>query len=162
RALLSKFAALAGEASPARRSPLLSAVQAQRSTVSQDLELARYEPPRLRPGPDWFGARRSALAHLDELEAPLLLSARWDPAVSGVGPGRVRGGGRAARSHGGAAGRPSRRGRSRARRAPPIRPGGGRSARDGARRAGRAADGGSGAGACGQGRSAGGGSCTGL
>jgi multidrug resistance protein MdtO len=68
-------------AGPAAAASLIG-VQAQRAAVDQDLELAHYEPARLRPSPGWLGGRRRALEELAALEGPLLLSATHDPALA--------------------------------------------------------------------------------
>jgi multidrug resistance protein MdtO len=77
-ALLRRLALLATVAAPALRSPMMITAQAQRATLDQDLELARYEPGRLRPPADWLSARTRALEQLGALEAPLALSAAQD------------------------------------------------------------------------------------
>jgi multidrug resistance protein MdtO len=88
-ALLRKLGAVAAEVSPAPRGSGLVAAQAQRATIGQDLEVARYEPSSLRPPPDWLRARRSALRQLGALEGPLLLSATQDPALSEAAAARL-------------------------------------------------------------------------
>lgn len=81
-ALLRKLGALAAAADPAPRGSLVAAVQAQRASIREDLELARYEPSGLRPEAEWLDARRRALDNMGALEGPLVLSAAQTPALS--------------------------------------------------------------------------------
>jgi multidrug resistance protein MdtO len=57
------------------RRRLAAEVQAALGAVTDDLELARYEPAAIRPSADWLAHRRTMVARVDALETPLLLAA---------------------------------------------------------------------------------------
>ncbi len=59
----------------ATRRRLATEVQAALGAVTDDLELARFEPAAIRPSADWLAHRRTLVARVDALETPLLLAA---------------------------------------------------------------------------------------
>jgi multidrug resistance protein MdtO len=70
--------AMAGSADPASRLALAAQVQGALGGIEQNLDLARYEPPAIRPTERWLEARRTAVQEIGALHAPLLLSAARD------------------------------------------------------------------------------------
>jgi multidrug resistance protein MdtO len=74
-AVLHKGAALAAAASRATRAGAVIQAEMAGAALRQDLRLARYEPPSLRPAGDWLALRIHAARQLAALEAPLLLAA---------------------------------------------------------------------------------------
>jgi multidrug resistance protein MdtO len=61
----------------ARRSLALQS-QTEIGHLKTDLDLIKYEPPRIRPARKWLTRRRRALQEISALEAPLFLSAGRD------------------------------------------------------------------------------------
>ena len=59
----------------ATRRRLAAQAQAALGAVSNDLELAHFEPAAVRPAEDWLEHRRATLARIDVLGTPLLLAA---------------------------------------------------------------------------------------
>lgn len=72
-ALVRRLAALAGAANPVVQSGLVAAAQTDLEAITQDLEIARYEPKAILPAPEWFDQRRAMAADLSALPGPLLL-----------------------------------------------------------------------------------------
>ncbi len=70
---------LAMPGNSATRRAQASSAMAQYGALEQDLALMRYEPSWVRPDPQWLAERRSALARLGALEAPMLLIAERRP-----------------------------------------------------------------------------------
>ena len=77
--MLRHLSALAGAATAATRRSLAGEVQGALGTLEQDLELARYEPPAVRPAERWLRARRQAAREIGALQGPLLLEAGREP-----------------------------------------------------------------------------------
>ncbi len=74
-AVLHKGGALAAAASRTARAGAVIQAEMAGAALRQDLWLARYEPPSLRPAGDWLALRTRAARQLAALEAPLLLAA---------------------------------------------------------------------------------------
>jgi multidrug resistance protein MdtO len=77
---LRDLTAMASSADPASRLTLAAQVQGALGGIEQNLDLARYEPPAIRPTERWLRARRTAVQEIGALHGPLLLSAARDPA----------------------------------------------------------------------------------
>ena len=73
QSLLDLLARIAASPDATRRMLFARAV-ATRSTLARDVELARFEPPAIRPTRTWVAARRDAVEAIGRLEAPLLVS----------------------------------------------------------------------------------------
>jgi multidrug resistance protein MdtO len=67
----------------ARRAQAASAM-AQCGALEQDLALMHYEPSWVRPDPQWIAERRSVLAKLSALEAPMFLLAERRPGDTAI------------------------------------------------------------------------------
>jgi multidrug resistance protein MdtO len=78
--LLRQIAALVSAASMPKRWGLAMEVRAKLAAVEQDLDLARYEPPSIRPAPAWLDERREVASILSSLQGPLLIGADQEPA----------------------------------------------------------------------------------
>ena len=61
---------------------MASAAQAQLAGAKTDIDLADYEPDRLRPSPSWLTSRRRATDEIGALGSMLLLSADNDAGTS--------------------------------------------------------------------------------
>jgi multidrug resistance protein MdtO len=79
-ALLQRLSAMMGAISRARRCALATEAAAALGAIEQDLHLARYEPPSIRPAEAWLDVRRTALRELASLLGPLLLCSNQQPA----------------------------------------------------------------------------------
>lgn len=71
------------------RYELAGEARAALGTLEQDMGLAHYEPPAVRPTAEWLEARGRAAQEIAALQGPLLLSARLDPARSTDLAGRL-------------------------------------------------------------------------
>jgi len=60
--------------STARRA-LAAQAQSQLAEIETDIDLANYEPSKIRPNATWLTTRRKALDEIGALGSPLLLSA---------------------------------------------------------------------------------------
>ncbi|MET3723526.1 FUSC family protein [Sphingomonas trueperi] len=69
-ALLRQAAGACGAVREARISQAMAAA----ATLRRSVELASFEPERLRPAPEWVEARHDLLARIDRLESSLLLA----------------------------------------------------------------------------------------
>ena len=78
--LLRQVAALVSAASMLKRWGLAAEVRAKLAAVEQDLDVARYEPPSIRPVPGWLDERREVASILSSLQGPLLIGADQEPA----------------------------------------------------------------------------------
>ena len=78
-ATLRQLSAMTMAANAAARRSLAAQAQGSLGTLEQNLQLARYEPPAIRPAESWLRARRRATVEIGELQGPLLLSAGRDP-----------------------------------------------------------------------------------
>ncbi len=78
--LLHQVAALVSAASTLNRWRIAAETRASLAAVEQDLDLARYEPPSLRPAPIWLDERREVASILSSLQGPLLIGADQQPA----------------------------------------------------------------------------------
>lgn len=83
---LQHFGQMLRSGASATRRRLAAQAQAALAAVSNDLDLALYEPAVVRPAEDWLEHRRATLARLDVLGTPLLLAAE---ACHGVDDGIV-------------------------------------------------------------------------
>jgi multidrug resistance protein MdtO len=73
-ALLRRLAALMTADNSARRA-LASQAQSQLAEIETDIDLAAYEPSRIRPNAAWLATRRNVADEIGALSSPLLLSA---------------------------------------------------------------------------------------
>jgi multidrug resistance protein MdtO len=80
-ALLRRLAALMTADSSARRA-LASRAQSQLAEIETDIDLASYEPSRIRPNAMWLATRRKAVDEIGALGSSLLLSADKDTTTS--------------------------------------------------------------------------------
>jgi multidrug resistance protein MdtO len=85
-ATLRQLSAMTMEANAAARRSLAAQAQGALGTIQQNLDLARYEPPAMRPSDGWLRARRRATYEIGALQAPLLLGSghetNFDAAVA--------------------------------------------------------------------------------
>ncbi len=58
-----------------------ASVGAAIAAVASDLSLARYEPARVRPSPDWLAAREDAVQAVAQLQGPLFLEHHAMPSL---------------------------------------------------------------------------------
>lgn len=87
--LLRRLAAMMTSNGRLARRALAAEAQAALGVIGTDLELALYEPARMRPTQGWLGARRAAAREIGELEAPLLLSEDLAPEYSAAVASRL-------------------------------------------------------------------------
>jgi multidrug resistance protein MdtO len=87
-ALLRRFAALMTADKGARRT-LASQAQSQLAEIETDIDLAGYEPSRIRPSATWLATRREAADEIGAIGSPLLLSADRENATAVVLAGRL-------------------------------------------------------------------------
>ena len=80
--LLRRLSAMMKAADAGGRRALASAAQAQLAGAKTDIDLADYEPDRLRPSPSWLTSRRRATDEIGALGSMLLLSADNDAGTS--------------------------------------------------------------------------------
>jgi multidrug resistance protein MdtO len=80
-AVLHRFAALMTADKGARRT-LASQAQSQLAEIETDIDLAGYEPSRIRPNVTWLATRRKAVDEIGALGSSLLLSADGHAAAS--------------------------------------------------------------------------------
>jgi multidrug resistance protein MdtO len=73
--VLKRLDAMAKTADSRERRVLASEIQASIAAVETDIDLARYEPPPMRPDASWAQARRAAVTESGELAELLLLGA---------------------------------------------------------------------------------------
>jgi multidrug resistance protein MdtO len=78
--LLRQLVALVSAASTLKRWGLAAEARAKLAAVEQDLDLARYEPPSIRPVPGWLDERREVVSILSSLQGPLLIGADQESA----------------------------------------------------------------------------------
>jgi multidrug resistance protein MdtO len=78
--LLHQVATLTAAASTPRRWGIAAEVRSSLAVIEQDLELAHYEPPSIRPPPAWLDERRQVAGILSSLQGPLLIGADQEPA----------------------------------------------------------------------------------
>ncbi|MET3709363.1 multidrug resistance protein MdtO [Sphingomonas trueperi] len=64
----------AAGADGAMREARVSRAMAAATTLRRSMELASFEPERLRPAPEWIETRHDLLARINRLESPLLLA----------------------------------------------------------------------------------------
>jgi multidrug resistance protein MdtO len=83
-ALLRQWEAVMQALSTGERRKLLLQALAQHSELRSQVELARYEPARVRPRPEWTAQRFRTLAELSALEGPLFLMAERAPAGTAI------------------------------------------------------------------------------
>jgi multidrug resistance protein MdtO len=77
-ALLRRLSGLLTEVSKSARRSQASEAQEMLAGIERDLDLARYEPPSIRPIGSWIGVRRRAADKVGALFGPLLLAADKD------------------------------------------------------------------------------------
>jgi multidrug resistance protein MdtO len=80
RGLLRQVATLTAAASAAARWGIAGETRASLAAIEQDLDLARYEPPSIRPAPAWLDERREVAGILSSLQGPLLIGADQEAA----------------------------------------------------------------------------------
>jgi multidrug resistance protein MdtO len=68
---------------------LASQAQLQLAEIETDIDLAGYEPSRIRPDAMWLATRRKAVDEIGALGSPLLLSADKDATTSAQIAGRL-------------------------------------------------------------------------
>ncbi|HEX4183297.1 MAG TPA: FUSC family protein, partial [Caulobacteraceae bacterium] len=81
--LLRRLGAMVAAQGRSNRFSLAGETHAALGALQADIGLARYEPASIRPTTGWLGVRRQVARDIAALEAPLLLSAGQDPALSG-------------------------------------------------------------------------------
>ena len=81
-ALLRCLGGLVSEASKSIRRFEAAEAQEMLAGIERDLDLARYEPPSIRPIGSWIGVRRRAADEVGALFGPLLLTADKDLRIS--------------------------------------------------------------------------------
>jgi len=74
-AVLRQLSAMTVAVGSAERDSLAAQAQGALGAIEQNLDLAGYEPPALRPSETWFAARRRATREIAALQGPLFLSA---------------------------------------------------------------------------------------
>jgi multidrug resistance protein MdtO len=77
--LLHSLGDLTGATSRSRRNALATEAAGVMGAITQDIELARYEPPELRPPQAWLAVRLRAIHQIRALMGPLLLLANMQP-----------------------------------------------------------------------------------
>jgi multidrug resistance protein MdtO len=80
KGLLRQVATLTAAASAPARWGIAGETRASLAAIEQDLDLARYEPPSIRPAPAWLDERREVAGILSSLQGPLLIGADQEPA----------------------------------------------------------------------------------
>jgi multidrug resistance protein MdtO len=80
--LLRRFANLTGASSRSRRSALATEAADAMGAISQDVQLAEYEPSRIAPSKLWLAARVHTLHRLRVMIGPLLLLPNEEPLVA--------------------------------------------------------------------------------
>ena len=80
--LLRRFANLTGASSRSRRSALATEAADAMGAISQDVQLAEYEPSRIAPSKLWLAARVHTLHRLRAMIGPLLLLPNEEPLVA--------------------------------------------------------------------------------
>jgi multidrug resistance protein MdtO len=80
-ALLRQLATLMTANNGARRA-LASQSQSRLAEIETDIDLAAYEPSRIRPNATWLATRRKAVDEMSALGSPLLLSAETQTTTS--------------------------------------------------------------------------------
>jgi multidrug resistance protein MdtO len=80
KGLLHQVAAMTGAVSAPRRWGIAAEARASLAAIEQDLDLARFEPPSIRPTPAWLDERREVASILSSLQGPLLIGADQEPA----------------------------------------------------------------------------------
>jgi multidrug resistance protein MdtO len=78
-ALLRRFAALVSAASSSKRWGIAAETRTQLASIEQDLGLAHYETPAVRPSPDWLNDRWEVAHDLSSLHSLLLISGDQEP-----------------------------------------------------------------------------------
>ncbi len=81
-ALLRRLGGLLTETSKSTRRSEGAEVQEMLAGIERDVDLARYEPPSIRPIGSWIGVRRRAADEVGALFGPLLLTADKDLRIS--------------------------------------------------------------------------------
>jgi multidrug resistance protein MdtO len=81
-ALLRRLGAMMTAADRSTRCGLAAQAQGELAAIETDIELARYEPERIRPARTWFAVRRRTARAIRAVEGALLLSANHDAASS--------------------------------------------------------------------------------
>jgi multidrug resistance protein MdtO len=81
-ALLQRLGAMMTMSNASTRRTLAGESRSALTAIESDLDLARYEPSAVRPSQDWLAARREETSEIEALEAPLLLTAGQDTAIS--------------------------------------------------------------------------------
>jgi multidrug resistance protein MdtO len=89
-ALLRCLGGLLTEVSKSARRSQAPELQEMLAGIEQDLDLALYEPPSIRPDDRWLGVRRRAADELGALFGPLVLTADKDLRFSGQLANRLR------------------------------------------------------------------------
>ena len=79
--LLRRLATVMTANNSARRA-LASQLQSQLAEIETDIDLAGYEPGRIRPNATWLATRRKVADEIGALGSPLLLSAETQPTTS--------------------------------------------------------------------------------
>jgi multidrug resistance protein MdtO len=79
KGLLHQVAALTAAVSAPRRWGMAAEARASLAAIEQDLNLARYEPPSIRPALAWLDERRQVASILSSLQGPLLIGADQEP-----------------------------------------------------------------------------------
>ena len=77
--LLHRLRDLTGATSRSRRNALATEAAGVMGAITQDIELARYEPPEIRPPRAWLAVRLRAIHQIRALMGPLLLLANMQP-----------------------------------------------------------------------------------
>jgi multidrug resistance protein MdtO len=80
KGLLRQVATLTAAPSAPARWGIAGETRASLAAIEQDLDLARYEPPSIRPAPAWLDERREVAGILSSLQGPLLIGADQEPA----------------------------------------------------------------------------------
>jgi multidrug resistance protein MdtO len=81
-ALLRRLSGMMTAANLSDRRSLASEAAESLGAIERDLDLAQYEPPRMRPARSWLDTRRGAAREIGVLEGPLLLSTAQPPSFS--------------------------------------------------------------------------------
>jgi multidrug resistance protein MdtO len=79
--VLRRLGAMMAAVNRSRRCALASEASAALGAIEQDLKLARYEPPSVRPESGWLDVRRRGAHAIAGLIGPLLLRANQDPSL---------------------------------------------------------------------------------
>jgi multidrug resistance protein MdtO len=83
-ATLRQLSAMTMETNAAARRSLAAQAQGALGAIQQNLDLARYEPPAMRPSNNWLRARRRATCEIGTLQAPLLLGAGHETGFNAI------------------------------------------------------------------------------